>query len=97
MASDPTGIRFRIAADDVRAEITQVGAALRALSVDGIELVPSYPDDAPTPAASGIVLPCKGDCKTMLGVARPAAHLSESRSYRMSMRHGRSIPGAPIE
>ncbi len=56
MASDPTGIRFRIAADDVRAEITQVGAALRALSVDGIELVPSYPDDAPTPAASGIVL-----------------------------------------
>lgn len=56
MVSDPTGIRFRIAADEVRAEITQVGAALRALSVGGIDLVPSYPDGSPTPAASGIVL-----------------------------------------
>lgn len=56
MAPDPTGIRFRIAADDVHAEITQVGAALRALTVDGVDLVPSYPDTSPTPAASGIVL-----------------------------------------
>ncbi|MFT4136263.1 aldose 1-epimerase family protein [Microbacterium sp.] len=56
MASDPTGIRFRIARGDVHAEITQVGAALRVLDVGGVALVPPYPDTAPTPAAAGIVL-----------------------------------------
>lgn len=56
MAADPTGVRHTIASGAVSAEITQVGAALRALTVDGVDLVPRYPDDAPTPAASGVVL-----------------------------------------
>lgn len=56
MTADPTGHRFHLRGPHSRAEITQVGAALRALSVDGVDLVPRYPDDAPTPAASGVVL-----------------------------------------
>jgi aldose 1-epimerase len=56
MIADPTGARYRLAADDVTAEVSQVGAALRALTVGGVDLVPRYPDDAVTPAASGIVL-----------------------------------------
>ncbi len=55
-SSDPTGQRFRIASGTTRAEIAQVGAALRALSVDDVDLVPRYADDIPTPSASGIVL-----------------------------------------
>jgi aldose 1-epimerase len=56
MASDPTGERFRIRTSGVEAEIAQVGAALRALTVGGVDLVPRYPDDTPAPAASGTVL-----------------------------------------
>lgn len=56
MSADPTGTRFTLRAADVSAEVTEVGAALRALRVAGVDLVPAYPDDAPTPAASGIVL-----------------------------------------
>lgn len=56
MAADPTGTRFSIRSSSVSAEITEVGAALRALRVGGVDLVPGYPDDSPTPAASGIVL-----------------------------------------
>lgn len=56
MASDPTGTRFSIRSGDITAEITEVGAALRALRVGGVDLVPGYPDDTPTPAASGVVL-----------------------------------------
>ncbi|AZS42609.1 Aldose 1-epimerase [Microbacterium oleivorans] len=56
MAADPTGTRFSLRAADVSAEITEVGAALRALRVGGVDLVPDYRDDVPTPAASGIVL-----------------------------------------
>lgn len=54
----PTGAQFVLADErtGVTAQITQVGAALRALSVNGVELVPPYPSDAPTPAASGVVL-----------------------------------------
>lgn len=54
----PTGEQFVLRNDDggVGAQITQVGAALRALTVGGIELVPPYPADAPSPAASGVVL-----------------------------------------
>lgn len=55
-SSDPTGRRLRIASGTTRAEIAQVGAALRAFQVDGVDLVPRYADDVPTPAASGIVL-----------------------------------------
>lgn len=56
MTADPTGRRFRLRGAHSSAEIAQVGAALRALTVDGVDLVPRYPDDVPTPAASGVVL-----------------------------------------
>lgn len=54
----PTGAQFvlRNAHTDVGAHITQVGAALRGLTVGGVDLVPPYPPDAPSPAASGVVL-----------------------------------------
>ncbi|KEP74493.1 galactose mutarotase [Microbacterium sp. SUBG005] len=56
MTADPTGRRFHLRGAHSSAEIAQVGAALRALTVDGVDLVPRYPDDLPTPAASGVVL-----------------------------------------
>ncbi|MFF7682783.1 aldose 1-epimerase family protein [Microbacterium sp. NPDC007973] len=56
MTADPTGRRFHLRGAHSSAEIAQVGAALRALTVDGVDLVPRYPDDVPTPAASGVVL-----------------------------------------
>jgi aldose 1-epimerase len=56
MPADPTGHRFRLERGGASAEITQVGAALRALTIDGVDLVPRYADDLPTPGASGIVL-----------------------------------------
>ncbi len=54
--ADPTGHRFRLEHEGASAEIAQVGAALRALTIDGVDLVPRYPDDVPAPAASGTVL-----------------------------------------
>lgn len=54
--ADPTGHRFRLATAHATAEIAQVGASLRALAVGGVDLVPRYADDLPTPTASGIVL-----------------------------------------
>lgn len=56
MTADPTGHRFHLHGPRASAEIAQVGAALRALTVDGVDLVPRYADDVPTPAASGVVL-----------------------------------------
>lgn len=56
MTADPTGHRFHLRSARSSAEIAQVGAALRALTVDGVDLVPRYADDVPTPAASGVVL-----------------------------------------
>jgi aldose 1-epimerase len=57
-ANFPTGAQYALRSADgrVTAEITQVGAALRAFTVDGVDLVPRYPLDAATPAGSGIVL-----------------------------------------
>jgi aldose 1-epimerase len=54
----PTGDQYSIRTPDGRAtaEIAQVGAALRAFTVDGVDLVPRYPLGLATPAASGIVL-----------------------------------------
>ena len=54
----PTGAQYELRSADGRAtaEITQVGASLRALTVDGVDLVPRYPMDSATPAGSGIVL-----------------------------------------
>lgn len=54
--TDPTGRRYRIRSGTTEAEIAQVGAALRAFAVAGVDLVPRYADDVPTPSASGIVL-----------------------------------------
>lgn len=56
LPADPTGHRFRLSHDGATAEIAQVGAALRALTIGDVDLVPRYPDDAPAPAASGTVL-----------------------------------------
>ena len=57
-ANFPTGAQYELRSADGRAtaEITQVGASLRAFTVDGVDLVPRYPLDAATPAGSGIVL-----------------------------------------
>lgn len=52
----PTGIPFSLRRGDVAAEITQVGASLRHLAVGGVNIVPPYPADEPTPMASGVVL-----------------------------------------
>lgn len=56
MTTDPTGHRHILNGPNVSAEITEVGAALRALRVGEADVVPRYPDDRPTPAASGVVL-----------------------------------------
>jgi aldose 1-epimerase len=55
-ADDPTGERFVLTGARGTAEIAQVGGALRALHLDGVDLFPRYPDDLPTPAAAGVVL-----------------------------------------
>jgi aldose 1-epimerase len=57
-ANSPTGAQYALRSADGRAsaEITQVGAALRGFTVDGVDLVPRYPLNAATPAGSGIVL-----------------------------------------
>ena len=57
---DPTGrqISLRAIHNDraVTAQISQVGASLRHLTVDGVDVVPAFPSHQPAPAASGIVL-----------------------------------------
>ncbi|WP_445081461.1 aldose epimerase family protein, partial [Microbacterium maritypicum] len=40
----------------VTAQIAQVGASLRSLRIDDVDLVPPYPLELPTPACSGVVL-----------------------------------------
>ena len=52
----PTGIPFSLRHGDVTAEVTQVGASLRHLTVGGVDVVPAYPAGDPTPMASGVVL-----------------------------------------
>lgn len=56
--TDPTGIQHRLRSADgrVTARIAQVGASLRELTVDGVDLIARYPDGLPTPSASGITL-----------------------------------------
>ncbi|MER7797385.1 aldose 1-epimerase family protein [Microbacterium sp. NPDC096154] len=57
---DPTGTQIRLRRDgangEVTAHIAQVGAGLRGLSVGGVDIVTRYPEAAPTPFGSGIVL-----------------------------------------
>ncbi len=54
--SSPTGIQHHLRRGDVTAQIAQVGASLRHLSVGGVDLVPPYPEADPTPMCSGVVL-----------------------------------------
>lgn len=54
--TSPTGIQFSLRRGEVTAQIAQVGASLRHLSVGGVDVVPPYPEDVPTPGASGVVL-----------------------------------------
>jgi aldose 1-epimerase len=53
---DQHELTLEAAGRSVRAVITEVAAAVRYLSVDGVELTASYPADAPAPFSSGIVL-----------------------------------------
>lgn len=56
----PTGEQFVLetstASGDLRATITAVAAGIRSLSINGIDLVPEYAEDLPTPMGAGIVL-----------------------------------------
>ncbi|MDO7883673.1 aldose 1-epimerase family protein [Antiquaquibacter soli] len=52
----PTGDQYELELGPVRATITQVAAALRELSIDGVALTPGYPVDSQPPFAAGIVL-----------------------------------------
>jgi len=56
----PTGeqhvLETSTASGELRATITSVAAAIRTLSIDGIDLVPSYGEDQTPPFGSGIVL-----------------------------------------
>lgn len=54
--ADPTGPRFHLSDGDAHVEIATVGAALRAFTVGGVDVVPRYSDTSATPAASGVVL-----------------------------------------
>ena len=55
---DPTGEQFHLSSADgrVTAHLTQVGATIRGLTVDGVDLIAPYPQGMPAPAASGTVL-----------------------------------------
>lgn len=60
MSFDPTGIQIHLTLERdghvVTADITQVGAALRGLTVDGVDLIARFPEGMPAPGASGVVL-----------------------------------------
>ena len=52
----PTGIQVHLRRGDATAQIAQVGASLRHLTIGGVDIVPPYPADQPTPSCSGAVL-----------------------------------------
>lgn len=54
--AEPTGIQYRLTRGAVTAHIAQVGAALRGLTVGGVDVVPPYPLGDLTPFGSGVVL-----------------------------------------
>jgi aldose 1-epimerase len=56
--SSPTGAQYLLTASDggVVAHVTEVGAALRGLEFDDVDVIAAYRATMPTPAASGIVL-----------------------------------------
>ncbi|MGV2902912.1 aldose 1-epimerase family protein [Microbacterium sp. AGC62] len=55
-SASPTGAQITLRLGDATAQIAQVGASLRSLRIGGVDLVPPYPLDQPTPACSGVVL-----------------------------------------
>ncbi|MBT2495432.1 aldose 1-epimerase family protein [Microbacterium sp. ISL-59] len=55
-SASPTGAQITLRLGDATAQIAQVGASLRSLCIGGVDLVPPYPLDQPTPACSGVVL-----------------------------------------
>lgn len=60
MSFDPTGIQIYLSRERngrvVTADIAQVGASLRGLTVDGVDCIARYPLGSRTPSASGVVL-----------------------------------------
>src|SRR5918993_827693 len=56
----PTGEQFALetstSSGEIRATITAVAAGIRSLSINGIDLVPSYAEDRTPPMGAGIVL-----------------------------------------
>ncbi|WP_029265281.1 MULTISPECIES: aldose 1-epimerase family protein [unclassified Microbacterium] len=54
--ASPTGAQISLRRGEVTAQIAQVGASLRSLRIDDVDLVPPYPLELPTPACSGVVL-----------------------------------------
>ncbi len=54
--AEPTGSQFFLQRGEVSAQITSVGASLRALRVGGVDVVPPYPAHTPTPLCAGVVL-----------------------------------------
>ncbi len=55
-APSPTGDQYVLTRGGIRAVITQVAAALREFSVDGVDLTEPYPETATPPFGDGIVL-----------------------------------------
>lgn len=55
-SASPTGTQVTLRSGEVSAQIAQVGASLRSLRIGGVDLVPTYPLDIPTPSCSGVVL-----------------------------------------
>lgn len=54
--SAPTGDQYVLTRGGSRAVITQVAAAIREFSIDGVALTQGYPEESTPPFASGIVL-----------------------------------------
>ena len=54
--SGPTGTQFEITYGPARAVVTEIGAGLRAYTVDGVDYVQTYPDDTHPPMGAGAVL-----------------------------------------
>jgi aldose 1-epimerase len=52
----PTGTQFALSFGSSSAVITEVAAGLRALALDGVEVIQSYPESSTPPKGEGIVL-----------------------------------------
>src|ERR1700712_5639242 len=52
----PTGQQYEIRSGDARAVVTEVGAGLRAFTVDGTHHVETFAEDAAPPMGAGCVL-----------------------------------------